>query len=297
MPAPGDAYGNEVWADTPNWWWRSDEATGVGGPVDYMGGPNGTYAGPPTINQPPLILTGKSVLYDGVDDGAFWADAAAHRPTLLMVELWLDPDPTIANFAPALIKANSSWTNGYGMVWVSGQLRWFINNYTTASASVSNHIDATIPSGGSHVIGMFNGSQMRMFTDGVEVAGSPVALTAAINHDATVPLRVGFDGAGDWWKGKIDEPAIYGSIFSSPSGRVITHYSTGSGAEVFVDLAAESVSDSEDTAVLSTVAAEAAIGSGHWGLTLNGDPLPVPEGLMPATSLDSTTLLDAGGVA
>lgn len=249
MPAPGDAYGNEVWVDTPAWWPRLDETSGTSS-ADYMGGAAGTYGGTPALNQTPLILTGKSVLFDGVDDSVSFADAAAQRPANITIEAWVRPDAAIVEFAPAVLKANAAWTNGYGLVWVGGKLRWFINNYNVASASLSNHIDATISTAATHhIVGTFDGSQMRLYADGAEVAGSPVSMTAAINHDATAPLRVGFDGAGDFWKGKIDEPAVYSTVLAS--GRVATHYTAGSGQTLFVDMAGASTAGGFDSGALS----------------------------------------------
>jgi hypothetical protein len=217
---PTDTYGAAVYADTPTWWGRLNEATGTSA-ADQAGGSAGTTTGSPTLGVAPLTNTGRAIYFDGTDDGVSFPDSSAQRPSTLVLEAWITPDSP-PNYGPVIVKSNSAWTNGYGLANVSGSLRFWINHYSTQNSS-SNHVSVTMPSGTAHVVCTYDLTHLRVYIDGTEVPSSAVSLTAAISHD-TGALRVGYDGAGDFWKGVIDEPAVYASLSTT---RITAHHTAG----------------------------------------------------------------------
>ena len=288
MPAPGDAYGNEVWADTPAWWARLDETTGTSA-ADYMGGAAGTIAGSPALNQTPVILTGKSVLFDGVNDKVTFPDSAATKPTNLTVETWVNVSSGVGAFGVIVTKTTSSaWSDGWGMYAAGpGTVRFWVTKY---NGTPGHFIDASVSAGAAHhLVGTFDGSVIRMYVDGAEVAGSPVTHTAALVH-STNTLAVGDDTFGDPFTGKIDEVAIYPTALSA--GRVVAHYSAGSGSSVFVDLAGSSEAGGDDIATLTVVAGGG--GGGSPTDVVISRPAEWPDGTL-VTAYAGNAPIVAGG--
>ena len=222
VAAASTNYATTVTTDTPISYWRLPAVT------DSAGASPLTLTGTPASGAS-LITAGSggnsSLTLDGVDDQASAADVAALKPATIAVEAWINVSATIGSFGTFVAKTtSSSWNDGWGLMWVSGVLRWWVNVYNVQNAGVANHIDFT-PSFGTtyHVVGIKTASQIQMFANGTEVAGSPVALTAAITSSAG-PLLIGNDGGGDFGKGLIDEVAIYSSLSSA---RIAAHYAAG----------------------------------------------------------------------
>jgi len=215
-------YPGVVTPDSPISYWRLPATT------DSAGSSPLTFTGSPATGAS-LITAGSggnsSLVLDGVDDQASAADTAALNPATIAVEAWINVSATIGSFGTFVAKTtSSSWNDGWGLMWVSGVLRWWVNSYNVQNAGAANHIDFT-PSFGQayHIVGIKTASQIQMFANGTEVPGSPVALTAAIASSAG-PLLMGNDGAGDLGKGFIDEVAIYSSLSAA---RISAHYAAG----------------------------------------------------------------------
>ncbi len=128
-----------------------------------------------------------------------------------------------------IAKTSSSWNNGYGIYYHQdngGELRFFINAFT-------NYVSAPIPSSRYvHVVATYDGSNMRLYYDGVAV-GSPRAFNGAINH-STLPLQIGWaaDVSTYSFNGRIDEVSVFGSALTP--AQVQTHYRAASSYEGLV---------------------------------------------------------------
>src|SRR3954449_3837045 len=78
---------------------------------------------------------------------------------------------------------------------------------------------------GDHVVGTYDGSTLRLFVDGREVASRPTDRRIAAS---TTPLEIGTFYAGQRWRGVIDEVTLYRRALSPAAIR--KHYRVGVGA-------------------------------------------------------------------
>lgn len=116
--------------------------------------------------------------------------------------------------------------NGADLRWrldTSGSdIRWIVNvSGTLRSATATGAHVANTP---YHVVGTYDGTTLRLYKNGVEVANA--AFTGAIPVTGTREIRYGqaSTGAGPL-SGTIDEAAVYGTAL--PADRIWAHYSTG----------------------------------------------------------------------
>lgn len=224
----GQTWLQAIDADAPTSMWRfHTEAT----LVDRVDGNDGTYSGNP-VNVGGAIVgdTNQATAFDGVGDTAIVPDAANLRPANLTIEGWAWIDAAAAQFDPIVMQTTSgSWNDGYGIHVETGpRLRFWINNYTIQSAAASNHIDSPVLSTGAwhHVFATFDGAQMRLVVDRVEVSGSPVALTAAIAH-STSGLRFASDPGSIFLNGRLDDWVLFPTALSVARGQA--HYDAALG--------------------------------------------------------------------
>ena len=137
-------------------------------------------------------------------------DAAALDPTgALSIEAWIKP--TSGAPATTLVRKEGQYMvrrQADGAVtfrlWKSGVTRDF-----------SSAAGVTTPDAWNHVVATWNGSSMEIWVNGISRGST--ALSAPIDA-GTEPLFVGSVlQSYDWFKGAIDEVAVYGSR-SRPSG-------------------------------------------------------------------------------
>ena len=103
------------------------------------------------------------------------------------------------------------------MHWFNGKLRFFVNNYNGANS----YVEATIPTGSwSHVAGTYDGAALKLYVNGVLAATANYS--TPIVHSAQ-PLQIGRGGGNSfYWKGGLDEVAVYGTALTG--GQVQSHY-------------------------------------------------------------------------
>ncbi|MFV1968603.1 MAG: right-handed parallel beta-helix repeat-containing protein, partial [Pirellulaceae bacterium] len=124
------------------------------------------------------------------------------------MESWIYPVAGIGNWDTVLTKSSStSWNDGYGMIYLSGKIRFYVNHYSGGSVEQSIPLDQW-----SHVVGTYDGSSARLYLNGELVATR--RMDTPINH-STAPLRIGQGvGSNSTWPGKLDEVAIYDRALS-----------------------------------------------------------------------------------
>ena len=217
------SYSNSVSSDYPAAYWRLGDAVG---PIalDHVGNQNGTYANGPTLGQPSLLKgdSNASVAFDGVNDYVGVPSTSSLSPTArVSLEAWIKPTslPSSGNFASVLTKAES-----YSLQFNGPKME-----FTIIQSGTRRRLQA--PSGAIvagqayHVVGTYDGTTQRLYINGAQVASAP--LTGAISTNSN-PLTIGAWGGGqEFFKGTIDEPAVYGSVLST--ARVSAHYQAGIG--------------------------------------------------------------------
>ena len=217
IPVPAPTYAETVLADSPLGYWRLPS----GAPV----------AGAGTIKLPGAPPTGASLnttggdgslSMDGADDSGSVPNALALQPATVAVEAWVNVNASIADFAVLLMKTTgSSWADGWGLHWQGGKLRWWVTKY---NGLPGHFIEVALSTGvRHHVVGRMDGTNLRLYVDGAEVAGSPQPHGSGIVQTATA-LLLGTAAGGSFWKGLVDEVAVYTDLSAA---RIAAHYAAG----------------------------------------------------------------------
>ncbi len=168
---------------------------------------------------------GNALSFDGVND---WATANAtsslNLTTGMTLEAWVFPTSTtgvrdvLIKESPNVDIYNLYARNGAGLpesnVFVSGTNR-------TAQGS-------TLPANQwTHVAGTYDGSTLRLFINGIQVASTPVTGSIATS---TGPLRIGGNSLwGEFFQGRIDEIRIYNRALSGAEIQADMNTSVGGG--------------------------------------------------------------------
>lgn len=145
---------------------------------------------------------GRAFLFGGTDELVRAPDSATlDIVDQLTIETWVFPDPV--GSARIVDKVTGGTSDGYLFDTIGGKLRFGVS----AGGSMSN---AEIASGAwTHVAGVYDGVNVRLYIDGV--GETPTPATGSISTNA-FPLTIGANhetSAGDLWSGEIDELAIY----------------------------------------------------------------------------------------
>jgi hypothetical protein len=74
-----------------------------------------------------------------------------------------------------------------------------------------------------HVVGTYDGTATRLYVNGAQVATTALTGGATLNAN---PLMIGsWDGSSEFFRGVIDEPAVYAGALSPAC--VAAHYDAG----------------------------------------------------------------------
>jgi hypothetical protein len=151
---------------------------------------------------------GRALAFDGINDSVTIPDSPALTPTGGMtVSAWVNPDALNA-WRPIVSKERSPIPT-YGLyASASGgssqpTARVFTNGDLTTNGTASFALNAW-----THEAMTWNGTTLRLFVNGVQVASRTVSGALA---PSTGPLRLGGDSVrGEWFSGRIDEVRVYG---------------------------------------------------------------------------------------
>jgi hypothetical protein len=242
---PRDTYADVVMFDNPIGYWRMNDpppmqqqatigpqlnavaSMGASGPGPIYGGEGVSYSNYVSGNagylQTPPLLTGDAGDVSGLSE--------------FTVEVWYRPD-VLAGGAGDLVKgptagAASTWRlyiNSTGIL--SIEARNSGGTLYTATAAVG------LPSGTAsgawhHLVGTITGGNLRLYTDGVQVALTAFTGAFAATIDANAFMRVG-DPAVTTTNPQFDELAVY--RFGLPAARVLAHYTAGLRGFIWDDL-------------------------------------------------------------
>jgi concanavalin A-like lectin/glucanase superfamily protein/fibronectin type III domain protein/lysyl oxidase len=224
-PPPPTGYSNAVIADSPAAYWRLNEASGTLA-ADERGANPGTYANAPSLGAASLLATdttNKAVGFDGTNDNVKVASSATLGfSSSLSLEAWIKPTslPVAGAFASILTKAES-----YSLQFNGPRLE-----FTVMQSGVRKRLQA--PSGAIvagtayHVVGTYDGTTQRLYVNGAQVASAALSGPATVNAN---PLMIGsWNGSEEFFKGTLDEPAVYTGALSA--ARVSAHYSAATSS-------------------------------------------------------------------
>lgn len=217
-PATPD-YASAVLADGPSHYYRLGEATIADPANDAAGASDGTYG---SAVQPDLLgystdtAKGFSVAANSyVDTGVTALSASAFS-----VEAWVNASDTSGQHR--IVAKDELGIFGQFILWInSGDLRFQVYPSTGTVAGDWKITQVAAPATGTthHVVGVFDGTDVILYLDGVEV--DRIALGAATSITNTLDLAIGASSnpttvtpRDHFFDGTIDEVAIYESALT-----------------------------------------------------------------------------------
>lgn len=171
--------------------------------VDSAGSNNGTsYGGANTADGGKF---GRAGIFDGATDYVSVPNSSGVNPTdAITVSLWAKSDSANWNASGTL----ASKRNAYMMYPVSGSkeirfyvyttLQWFYTTFTPTIDITQWH----------HYTGTYDGNEIKLYIDGAPV-GTPTLRAGGINYDPGALYIGRDDGQSSYFKGMIDDVAIY----------------------------------------------------------------------------------------
>jgi PKD repeat protein len=229
VSAPVSSYPTEVLADSPTSYWRLGEATGTTA-SDAAGANTGAVKGGVTLGAPGGLTadTNAAMTFDGTTGYVSVANSTNLNPTGdLTVEAWAKPGTLDSNTRAVVHKGGTSGYASYqyrlglasSNLW-RGSVYIGSNNYTVTSPSVATS------AGWTYLAMTRSGSTLTLYVNGVAVSTSTAS---GLLNTSTGILAIGRTGSAsvDYFKGSIDEVAVYPNALSS--GRIAAHYRAGTG--------------------------------------------------------------------
>ena len=223
--APSSDYVTEVSADSPIAWWRLEETSGTTAGDSSGNGNHGTYGSGVTLNQAPLILSGRSIAATAASNAAIDApDIVAS--TVLSASIWIK-----AASAPSADRALfGKFRSGFSAPWIvsllsTGAVRVRLRYQNSATGEAVVTSPASVSDGMPHHISFTwdkaSDNIVRLYVDGVQVATSAAwnqTIWVGSSHRTQV-YQSGTESIG------VDEAAVFLSYLTS--ARVSAHYNSG----------------------------------------------------------------------
>ncbi|MFC1705027.1 LamG domain-containing protein, partial [Nanoarchaeota archaeon] len=205
-------------------WYKGSESTTVLN-MPFEAGSNSTwtkdyspYGNNGTVTSTTWNSTGG---YDG--KGAYDFDGAnsyitiADNPsfdfntnTPFSISLWVKSDVAPDQWDTILVRATTNfWADGYAVFWDNGPvIKFYINGYDEDFATVS-----VTPTDWTHIVGVYNGTALRIFANGVE--GTADTSITGSGLDIAAPIRIGSHDGQYEHDGQIDEILIFNHSLSA----------------------------------------------------------------------------------
>jgi len=192
-------------------WWKLDETSGLTAADSSGNGNDGTLenmAGDEWTNG----ILGGALEFDGDNDYVDCGNNESLQITGREISLasWVKWDSADGYSAIAVKTSSWRWADGYGLYAHSDNtVNFYVTRYSTNRAS------ATFTADGQwhHVVGTYDGSNVRIWVDGVE--GTPDSYSGSITN-ANNSLEIG-RGADNFYnfKGALDDVRIYNRALSA----------------------------------------------------------------------------------
>jgi hypothetical protein len=219
---PSLVYPTVIAADNPVSWWRLGEASGTVA-ADQRSANAGTYLTGTTLHTASLLpnaASDTSVAFDGVKGAVRVPSAASLNVTnALSLEAWIKPTtlPASGSFSSVLTKGEA-----YSLQFNGPRLEFTIIQSGTRRR-LQAPVGAIVVGSTYHVVGTFDGTTQRLYVNGVLMASAALSGSASVT---TNQLAIGsWDGNSEFFKGTIDEPALYNTVLSA--AQVAKHYQAG----------------------------------------------------------------------
>jgi phosphodiesterase/alkaline phosphatase D-like protein len=215
-------YAQAVMTDTPAGYWRLGETTGTTA-ADLTGTNPGTYLNGVALGGASLLAgdtANKAATFDGVNDSVSVPNSTSLSPAAVTLEAWIKPTaiPAAGGWASIVTKAEA-----YSLQFNGPQLE-----FTIIQNGVRQRLKAAtgaIAAGQTYfVAGTYDGTTQRLYINFAQIASQP--LTGAIGPSSN-PVTIGSWGTGEYYRGTIDDVAVFGHLVSA--ARISAQYSAGAG--------------------------------------------------------------------
>ncbi len=230
---PSDAYGQAVYQDGPDSYWRLAETGGTDAADASLNDRGADYVGGPTLGQPSGIgLAGdRSVGFDGAND-VVAADSNSTAPERFSAETWFR---TTTGDGGRLIGFGSSRTgtssNADRHVYMTDTGRLRFGTVRGGVRSVIESPQAYNDGDWHHLVATQGTAGMQLHVDGVRVAENGQSLAA----DYSGYWRLGGDNLSGWdarpssdyFAGSLDEAAVYSRVLGA--AEISEHFTKGAG--------------------------------------------------------------------
>jgi hypothetical protein len=224
VPPPVDNYQTAVSNDSPVSYWRLGEASGTTA-LNVVAGHNATYYNV-SLGQDSLLseipgntsvgLNGTNAYVQVPDLGGVF-DFTNH----FSLEAWIKPAalPTSGEWGVIIAK-----NGGYSLRFNGNRLE-FSTRVNGVERSCQSQANAITIGNTYHVVGTYDGTQEKLYINGIGVCTISATGSQDINSGA---LTVGsWDGSIYFFHGIVDEAVVYDTTLTL--SQVVNHYTTGSG--------------------------------------------------------------------
>ena len=219
-PDVGDLdYVNSVLADAAGYYYRLGEAAVIDPAVDEVGGSDGTYGANVTPGLSLGYGTDKAAGFNATANDYVDTGVDMLSDTAFSVEAWVNANDTAGQHR--IVAKDELGVFGQFILWFnSGKLRFQVypsdgtvqGDWAIAEAPTAPPVGTTF-----HVVGVFDGTDVILYVDGVEVASTALGAATAITN--SLPITIGASSLGlsprdHIFDGSIDEVAIYESALT-----------------------------------------------------------------------------------
>jgi hypothetical protein len=207
-----------ILSDSPVAYWKLDEASGAMMLDSTANAHNGTYTGVGiTYQAVGAILPNPdfAALFNGSSGASTVPNNAALNPPAVSAEAWFYPTSYGTTYARILDKGGDCDGGGYDLefnaVGLNG-VRWVIWDVSTPTNLDS---DAVVPlNQWTHVVGTFDGTNMKMYVNGVLQSAHPTATMSVNGQALTIAVENG-TCTENYFPGRLDELAIYDHVLTA----------------------------------------------------------------------------------
>ncbi|HFE66308.1 MAG TPA: hypothetical protein ENJ93_03510, partial [Chloroflexi bacterium] len=227
-------YANTVLADGPTHYYRLGEAAGPTAFDAVVPGNDGAYGTAVTLPAPGLLANSADTAagFDGASADSFVDTGVTSMSSgAFSVEAWANAN-TIGTSGHRIVAKDEVGVTGAWILWFNqGKLRFQVRDSANANWVIAE-APATPPAGTPfHTVGVFDGTDVILYLDGVEVART--ALGTATANTNSLPVTIGADSdplnpRDHIFDGVIDEVALYN--YALAPARIQAHFNAGSAS-------------------------------------------------------------------